>query len=84
MDAIFLTAVTNNIEGRQVAVFNVPGTFMQAGMDELVHVRFTRKMVELLLEINCEMYSPSMTHERGEKVMNVELLKAVYRTLRAT
>ena len=73
-------AVIDAIEGRKVAVFNVP----RADMDELVHVRFTRKMVELLLEINCEMYSPSMTHERGEKVMNVELLKAVYRTLRAT
>jgi hypothetical protein len=56
---------------------------MQADMDELVHVRFTGKMVELLLEIDEQMYSPCVTLERGEKVMYVELLKALYGTLRA-
>jgi len=66
-----------------VAVFNVPGTFMQADMDQLVHVRFTRKMVELLLEIDQEMYKPCIVLERGKKVMYVELLKALYGTLRA-
>ena len=56
---------------------------MQAHMDKLVHVRFTRKMVDLLLEIDEAMYKPCVTDERGERVMYVELLKALYGTLRA-
>jgi hypothetical protein len=82
-EAIFLTAVIDAHEGREVAVVDVPGAFMQADMDELVYVRFTGKMVELLLEIDYEMYAPYVTIENGEKVMYVELLKALYGTLRA-
>lgn len=82
-EAVFLTAVIDAMEGREVAVFDVPGAFMQADMDELVHMRFTGKMVELLLEIDRGMYEPCIVVERGEKVMYVELLKALYGTLRA-
>jgi Reverse transcriptase (RNA-dependent DNA polymerase) len=82
-ESVFLTAVVDAMEGREVAVVDVPGAFMQADMDELVHVRFTGKMVELLLEIDQEMYLPYITFERGEKVMYVELLKALYGTIRA-
>lgn len=82
-EAVFLTAVIDAMEGREVAVFDVPGAFMQADMDELVHVRFTGKMVELLLEIDEDMYAPCVVMERGEKAMYVELLKALYGTLRA-
>ncbi|GKY97397.1 hypothetical protein MPSEU_000698200 [Mayamaea pseudoterrestris] len=82
-EAIFLTAIIDAMEGREVAVVDVPGAFMQAEMDELVHVRFTGKMVELLLEIDREMYEPCVTMENGEKVIYVELLMALYGTLRA-
>ena len=82
-EAIFLTAVIEALEGREVAVVDVPGAFMQADMDELVHVRFTGKMVDMLIEINHESYAPYITEERGEKVMYVKLLKALYGTLRA-
>ena len=37
-EAVFLTAVINAIEGWEVAMFDVPGAFMQADMDELVHI----------------------------------------------
>jgi len=74
-------AVIDALEEREVAVFNIPGAFMQADMDELVHVRFTGKMVELLLEIDRAMYKPCIVLERGENVMYVELLKALYGTL---
>jgi hypothetical protein len=41
----------------------VPGAFMQADMDELVHVRFTGKMVDLLMEIDQKMYGPCVVKE---------------------
>ena len=55
-EAVFLTAVIDAMEGRNVVVLDVPGAFMQAEIDELVHVRFTGAMVTLLLEIDHEMY----------------------------
>lgn len=82
-EAVFLTAVIDALEGRDVAVVDIPGAFMQVDMDELVHVRLTGKMVQLLLEIDREMYEPCLTIENGEQVLYVELLKALYGTLRA-
>ena len=82
-NAVFLTAVIDALEGRDVAIFDVAGAFMQADMDEVVHVRFTGTMVDKLLEIDEEMYGPYVVYEGKEKVMFVELLKALYGTLRA-
>ena len=56
---------------------------MQAEIDELVHVKFTGAMVTLLLEIDHEMYKDYVIVEKGERVMYMELLKALYGTLRA-
>jgi hypothetical protein len=81
--SVMLTAVIDALEDREVAIVDVPGAFMQADMDELVHVRFTGKMVDLLLEIDPEMYGPCVVIDKGEKVLYVELLKALYGTLRA-
>ena len=35
-----------------VKTINVPGPFMQADMDDLVHVHFTGEMVDKLLDID--------------------------------
>jgi hypothetical protein len=83
-EAVFLTAVIAALEGRDVAVIDVPGAFMQTDLDELIHVRFTGTMVDLLLEIDYDMYSPYISYEGKNKVLYVELLKALYGTLRAS
>jgi hypothetical protein len=82
--SIFLMAVIDALEGRDVAIIDVPGAFMQADTDELMHVRFTGKMLDLLLEIDAEMYGPCIVQEGKEQVMYVELLKALYGTVQAT
>ena len=81
---MFLTAIIDAWENRKVAVLDVPGAFMQVDMDELVHVRFQGEMVDKLLEIDHDLYASYVTVEKGEKVMYVELLKALYGTLWAT
>ena len=53
---LMLTSVIDALKDREVAIVDVPGAFMQADMDDLVHVRFTGKMVDLLLEIDPNMY----------------------------
>jgi hypothetical protein len=73
-EAVFLTAVIDAYERRDAAIVDVPGAFMQADMDELVLVRFTGVMVDLLLEIDYEMYSPFVVYEGNEKVLYDELL----------
>ena len=57
---------------------------MQAEIDELVHVQLTGAMVNMLLQINHEMYKDYVAIERWEQVMYMELLKALYGTLQAT
>ena len=82
-EAVFLTAVIDALEGREVAVLDVPGAFMQADIDELVHIKFTGEMVNVVLQIDSEMYKDYVVVERGGRVMYMELLKALYSTLRA-
>ena len=82
-EAVFLTAMVDAWENRKVAVLDVPSAFMQVDMDELVHMHFCGEMVDKLLEIDHELYSSYVTEEQGEKVMYMELLKALYGTLRA-
>ena len=82
-EAVFLTATIDVMEDRSVVVLDVPGTFMQAEIDELVHVCFTGAMVNMLLQINHEMYKDYIMTEKGEQVMYMELLKALYGTLHA-
>jgi hypothetical protein len=65
-ESIFLMAVIDALEGRDVAIIDVPGTFMQADMDELMHVCFTGKMLDLLLEIDTDMYGPCVVQEGKE------------------
>jgi hypothetical protein len=83
-ESVFLTAVIDALENRDVAIVDIPGAFMQVDLDdETIHVRLTGKMVELLLEIDREMYEPYLVREKGELVLYVQLLKALYGTIRA-
>ena len=83
-EAVFLTAVIDALENQNVTVLDVPGAFMQAEIDELVHMRFTGEMVSMLLQIDHEMYKDYVIIEKGEQVMYMELLKALYITLHTT
>ena len=64
-------------------IMDAPAAFMEADQDDLVHVQSTGAMVDQLLEIDKEMYLPYMTREGNQKVMYVELLKALYGTIKA-
>ena len=78
-----MTAVIDAMENRTVAVVDIPGAFMQADMDPGVYMRIDGAMAELLMEIDYDIYHPHMVMEKGKPVIYVELLKALYGTLRA-
>jgi hypothetical protein len=82
-ESVFLTALINAVENREVAVVDIPVAFMQAYMDEESFVRVNGKMAELIVEIDPWMYGPHVTQEGTNVVFFVELLKALYGTLRA-
>ena len=82
-EVVFMTAVIDAMENRTVAVVDIPGAFMQADMDPGVYMRIDGAMAELLMEIDHDMYQPHMVKEKGKPVIYVELLKALYGTLRA-
>ena len=56
---------------------------MQADMDPGVYMRIVGAILDLLMEIDHDMYHPHMVKEKGKPVIYVEFLKALYGTLRA-
>jgi hypothetical protein len=79
-EAVFLTAMIDATKEGDVAIVDIRGAFMQADIDDVVHVRFFGNTAEMFLEIDRKMCSP---YKRGEMVLYVGLLKALYGTLRA-
>ena len=65
-EAVFLTAMIDALEDRDVAVIDIPGAFMQADMDDEVIIRFEGKMTELLIEVDEALYRPYAVMERGK------------------
>jgi Reverse transcriptase (RNA-dependent DNA polymerase) len=81
-EAVFLTSVIDAREQRDVATVDVPGAFMQADMDDVVHMRLDGVMVDMLIEIDPK-YQEFITLEKGKRVIYVRLVKALYGTLKA-
>jgi hypothetical protein len=78
-----LSCVFDAAENRNVATVDIPGAFMQAEMDDLVHMRLEGKMTELLVRIDPKLYWKYIRLESGKTVLYVELKKALYGTFKA-
>jgi hypothetical protein len=78
-----LSSTIDAMEERDVATVNIPGAFMQANIDEVVHVRFKGEMAEMLVRMDPKLYRKYIRDENGKTVLYVELLKAIYGTLKA-
>ena len=62
---------------------DIPGTFMQAEMDNTVHMKIDRTMAELLTKLDPKMYQQYLRSEGGKLVLYIQLKKALYGTLKA-
>jgi hypothetical protein len=56
---------------------------MEADVDELLHLRITGTMVELLCELDPMKYQPYITYENNSMVMYLELTKSLNGKLQA-
>ena len=63
-------------ENCKVKTIDVPGTFMQADMDDLVHVCFTGEMVDKLLDIDHEWYEPCYDNGTGSACSICGIIKS--------
>jgi hypothetical protein len=83
IESVMLSCVIDAMERRDIATVDILGAFMQADMDETVHVKLEGKMAELLVMIDPKLYCKHIRIERGKHILYVELRKALYSTLRA-
>jgi hypothetical protein len=83
IESVMLSAIINAMEERDVATVDIPGAFMQADIDEVVHVKFEGKIAEMLVRLDPKLYQKYVKDEHGKAVLYVELLKALYGTLMA-
>jgi hypothetical protein len=80
--AVFLPCLIDAHEGRDVATVDILDAFMQADRGDLVQLRLPEKLVDLL-DVDQDKYTPFVTQEGKEKVISVELVKALYGPLKA-
>ena len=86
-----LIGVIDANEGRDVMTCNIPNAFIQALMpevkdgDERVMMKITGVLVDMLVELNRELYGPYVVYERNRrnKVLYVQVMRAIYGMLEA-
>ena len=83
-ESVLITAAIEATEGRDVAVIDLPGAFLHADMDEIVHMVLRGKLAELMVKFAPQIYRKYVTvGAKGEPVLYVTLQKALYGCLRS-
>jgi hypothetical protein len=68
-------------EKYDIATVDIPGAFLQADMDEIVHMKITGTMVDMLVQLQSSKYKKFVLMENEKNVLYVKLNKALYSTL---
>jgi hypothetical protein len=76
-DAFFLTSIVDAIEGRDKAITDIKGAYLNAKMVDEVLMKITGAEVDLFCEIDPSL-ADFVTLEKGRKVLYVQLDKALY------
>ena len=84
-EALFLTLTIDAKEGRDVAMCDIPGAFIQTDMpkgSDKIHIKLEGAMVELIAKINPQLYRKYVILSRkGNPVLYGEACKSIYGTL---
>ena len=67
------------LEGRDIAVFDIPGAYLHAEMpeDKIVLMKFRGQFAELMSQVNPE-HANNIVYENGKKVLYVRVVRAIY------
>jgi len=71
-------------ENRDVATIDVAGAFMQADMEDTVHMKLEGTMADLLINLALDVYKKFAYKHNGKTMLYVLLKKALCGTLKAT
>jgi hypothetical protein len=83
IESVMLTSIIEASKKRDIATVDVPGAFLQADMDEIVHMKITGTMVDILVKLQPSKYKKFVLMENEKNVLYVQLNKALYGTLQA-
>ena len=82
-ESVFITSAIEAHEGRDVAVVDLPGAFMQANQEDLVHMKLKGTLAKVLIMLDPQCYRKYVVQENGVPTLYVELQKALYGQLKA-
>jgi hypothetical protein len=83
-EAVFITAVIEAHEGRDVACFDIPGAFLHADSDEDITMILKGRLAELMVQVAPNLYRKYISIDRkGTAVLYVKMQKAIYGLLRS-
>ena len=84
-ESMLLTAVEEADEGRDVAVVDIPGAFLNAFLEEVVHMRLEGVVADALIMLAPEVYGPmAARNSAGLTVLYVQLTRALYGCLKSS
>ena len=83
LESVLITAVVGAYEHRDVAIVDIPGTYLSVDMDEEVHLCLQGQIAEMMVRTTPEVYTKYVTLQNGKPILYVRLLKALYGCLRS-
>ena len=73
-ESVILSAVQDAMENRDVAVADIPGAFLNAYLDDLVHMRLEGILADALIQLDPNLYGPAASNtSSGKTLLFVEL-----------
>ena len=82
-ESILITAVIEALEERDIASADIPNAFIQTKVEndkngDRVVMKVRGELVGILIELDTQLYSPYVTYEKGQPVIYLHVLKAIY------
>ncbi|CAJ1950718.1 unnamed protein product [Cylindrotheca closterium] len=81
-ESFIITCAIDAKEGRKVMTIDIPGAFMQADIDDVVHVKFEGEIANLLTKVDPSLYTKYVAYEGKKPVIYAQLNKNLYGTLK--
>ena len=89
LESIMITAVIDAHEERDIMTADVPNAFIQTKIpdpkkgEEKIIMKITGPLVDMLVELNPQLYGPFIVEEKEHKVVYVQVLRAIYGMLQS-
>ena len=83
-ESIMLMAVINAKEGQDVMCADLPNGFIQTEMpkvekgEERIIMKITGVLVDMLVQLNPQLYGPCVVYEKNHKVSHIQVLRAIH------